>query len=151
MNRTRAGILLAGSLLAGLLGGGSCVGASPGTSSSAASVFTSGVFQYRDYATIRTEPGQVRGSSAIRRLGGTTPTNYVGANARYFRASNDAMVAETGFYYNSEPIPDGLNLSVTTPRKISTGISYYSWGVVKGSNSASYATYYTFKSPNQSS
>jgi|GEM_PF-6545213 len=140
-------LILAGSLLAGLLVGTGATAASAGQSSGPVSVFTSGVFNYRDYPTIETNPGQVRGQASIKRDGATTPTNYAGANARYFLASSDALIAETGFRFNSSPFAEYLYMTVSTSLKnVSSGGGYYAWGVVKGSNSSSYATYYTFKS-----
>jgi len=145
-------LLLVGSMATGLLLGMGGAAASAGTLSSNHSFFTSGVFQYEAYATIRTAPSEVRGSASIKRVGASTPANYVGANGRYFRASNNAMIAETGFRYNSSVIPDYLSMTVTTPVKVvSSGVDYYAWGVVKGSNSSSYATYYTFKTVTQRS
>lgn len=148
--KARSGILLVGSLLMGLLVGVGGVAASAGTLSSQHSVFTSGVFKYDDCAIIQTDTGQVRGKAQIKRVGASTPANYAGANGRYFRASTNALVAETGFHFNSTVIPDYLSMVVSTNYKyVATGINYYAWGVVKGSNSSTYATYYTFKTVNQ--
>jgi hypothetical protein len=152
MRRRSGTLILVGSLVAGLLVGASASAATAGYSSSLYSYFTAGVFQYRAFAGIETSSYQVRGSAGIKREGASTPINYVGANARYFRSSDNALIAESGFIYNSAVVPDYLNMVVYKGWSgVSTHTNYYGWGVVKGSDGGSYSTNYTFKSDPQTS
>lgn len=143
-------LLLTGSLVAGLMLGASTTAASAGTASSSTAYFSAGANDYKDWAQIGTSPGRAAGNAAIARSDGTMQPGWGGVNARVFRASNNAMVGETGFQYNVSSAGANTYFPAFTPQYLVTG-TFYSWGVVRGWSGSAYSNYYTFKTPNQTS
>lgn len=76
------------------------------------------------------------------------PVGYLGSKARLYDGSN-RLIAETSYVYNSTETAT-LNSDFASKNPAVSGTAYYGYGITAAYNGNGYTTYYTFKSPSQS-
>jgi len=116
-----------------------------GTAYSAYGYYTVAGTQYRNRAIVTTTTwGAWASTYAGTYPYKTVPAGYLGMLCRLYNSSG-VLVRQDGYYYNSSPC-----IGVEQPGSHTTVRgNYYSYGKTQAWNGSGYATYLTFKSPNQ--
>lgn len=117
-----------------------------GNASSSTSYPYIGGVTFENWATVNTSPGSARSMSLMGHNDGSTPVGHAGARGRLF-TSGGSLSCEGSNTYNSATNMFAAGTSCWR----STSGTWYGYGVVYGWDGTSYAAYYTFKTPNQSS
>jgi len=110
--------------------------------------------EYFNTSTIITTDNTAQARSTVGAHDFRTVSNgHMGVRARMYNASNNALVRETAWLYNSTAVAqmsEGtttlVHVPIITPIK---GNSYYSQGMSAGWNGSSYTTHNTNRSPSQ--
>lgn len=95
--------------------------------------------------------GQASGYTAVGPTSGSSiPAGWESARGRMFTESG-SLYCESGNVHNGSTVNYGSYTSASSCTRYGSGFNFYSYGVTQGWNGSSYSSYFTFKSPNQTS
>ena len=104
-------------------------------------------YNYRNQSTITTNVPQAFANTIVEPTsGGSAPAGYMGALARMYKSSKDALCSQRGYSYNPG---SAIGWHVPTSQTSCGAGAYYSFGVSQAWTGFAYQSVFTFRSPNQ--
>lgn len=144
--RGRAIQLVMAGMIAGLVLGSS-VPAFAGHAYSSYGYYTVYGIGYRNQAGVHTTSYSCWATTSVGCYPArNVPAGYMGALARLYNSSG-SLVRQSSWQYNGSSL-GGMSVLTSDPYSLPTGV-YYSLGQSRAWNGSGYATYNTFRSPNQ--